>query len=461
MDRAAAELFLASLFVESTPERHEALRNAAKGARSWEGLPESLAAHGVLGLFLANLAAAGIELPAALAPTLAARTGEQRGADQRARLGLARFLAAAGRQGVEVTLVGHSALCFELYPEPLRRLGELELHVAPEHLARALRAGEEAGFLLAEQALPAWWHRRTHTALTLAPASSFLLPLRLATRLHHPSLLLTAREPEVLARRRRVAHEGHALFLLEPLDGLLELSVALARRAGEALLVSGRRHLLDAAARGVHPLRLDLLLDLRTFLEARHGDLRASEVLARASEWSAQPALRAALECLQMGLGFLPGAREWSRQVAQGLAAAAPPAANGSAPAQFRPDPVERLPQWLRPSDAFLARHQALPSGGGPRALRLARARHVAGVLGQCALAGAAFPLAVVARLLERERRRRLWADASTPQRMSDVNDAWRTAAARVEQQKPLRPRTIALPEDTERVAKYPDRYLG
>jgi hypothetical protein len=461
MERAAAELLLASLFVETTPERQDVLRNAAKATRNWEGVCESLGSHGVLGLFLANTAAAGIELPAALAALFGAKASEQRSADQRARVGLQRFLAAAGREGVEVTLIGASALCYDLYSTPVRRLGELELLVAREHHARALRAGEQAGFLLAEDSLPAGWYAHTHTATPLAPVSPVLPQLRLHTRLHHPSLLLTTREPEILARRRRVEHEGHRLHLLEPLDALLELATTLARRAGESLLVSGRRHLLDAAAHRDHALRLDLLVDLRTFVERHHGALQTSEVLSRASEWSAEPSLRSALECLQMGLGFAPGAREWSRQVAQALAAAAPPRPNGAAPAQFRPDPVERLPQWLRPCDAYLVRQHALPASSSARTLRLARARHVAGVLGACAAAGLGFPLALLARRLQRERRRRQWEFAQSPQRLSDVNDALRTAAARAEQQKPLTPRTIALPEEEERVARYPDHYRG
>src|SRR5207244_7545285 len=95
----------------------------------------------------------------------------------------------------------------------------------------------------------------------------------------------------------------------------------LCAHAGEALLTTGRRHLLGAAASPTHPLRLDQLLDLRAHVEARHGEIQPAALLARAAEWSAEPALRAALECIQMGLGFLPAARDWARQVAQGLAA--------------------------------------------------------------------------------------------------------------------------------------------
>lgn len=459
MDRAAAELCLASLFVETTPERLETLRNASKAVRNWDGLLPALEGHGVLSLFLRNLEQAGIELPPAIAPIFQARGGQQRDDDQRTRLTLQRFLAAAARERFELTLVGGSALFLELYPAPLRRAGELEFLAAPEHLARALSAGEQAGLLLADSTLPAWWYRRTETSLPLAPSSSMLRPVRVRTRLHHPSLLLTVHEPELLARRRRLAFEGHALFALDPIDGLLELSVQLATQAGEAL-VGGRSHLLAAASASTHALALDRVLDLRTHIERFHPDLPVAAVVARAREWSAEAALHAVLDCLQMGLGFLPAAREWARQLSQALAAALPHGRKGNAAALFRPDPIERLPQWLHPTDEFLARRYALARGASARTLNWARARHLAELVRAGATAGAGYPLALLLRRLARPVRRTIWDAAQTPQRMSDVSTAWRDAA-RLEQQKPIAPRTISLPPAEEGVTRFPDRYLG
>jgi hypothetical protein len=441
MQRAAAELFLASLFTETTPERLEALRNAAEAAKSWEGLLGALEGHGVLALFLRNVAAAGIELPASIAPSFQARATVQRDDHQRARLSLQRFLAAAARAGVEVTAVGGSALALELHPDGLRRAGEIELLVAPEHLTRALRAADEAGLLLDESALPAWWVRRAHASLALAPSSAMLRGMRLRTTLHHPSLLLLVREPEIVGRRRQIAFEGHPLRLLDPLDALLELAVRIA---------------VSAAGSSVDPLRLEHVLDLRTFVERRHAELPLAAVVARAQEWNAEPALRAVLECLLMGLGFLPEAREWARELARRLAAAATPGAC----ALFRPDPIERLPLWLRPSAAFLARRHALPLAPATSALRRARARHVALVLGSAALAGAAFPVALLARRLSRDARRRRWQSAQAPQRLSDVTEAWR-AAARVEQQQPIAPRAVRLLPQEEGALRFPDHYKG
>ena len=176
---------------------------------------------------------------------------------------------------------------------------------------------------------------------------------------------------------------------------------------------------------------------------------------------SAEPALRAALECLQMGLGFLPGAREWARRVLQGLATAPSTVLAGHTPPVFRPDPIERLPQWLRPSATYLERKNALPMGAAPARLQRARAGHLWELACVGLVAAVGFPLALAGRELGRKARAATWAKAQTPARLSDVNDAWRTAASRAEQQKPLAPRTISLPTKEESVARYPDRYAG
>jgi hypothetical protein len=43
---------------------------------------------------------------------------------------------------------------------------------------------------------------------------------------------------------------------------------------------------------------------------------------------------------------------------------------------------------------------------------------------------------------------------------MSDVSSAWR-AAARLDQQKPISPRSISLPPREENVLRFPDHYKG
>jgi hypothetical protein len=75
-------------------------------------------------------------------------------------------------------------------------------------------------------------------------------------------------------------------------------------------------------------------------------------------------------------------------------------------------------------------------------------------------VAGLGFPLALLGRRLARGARRAAWEKAHAPHRMSEVTDAWRSAA-RVEDVKPLVPRTIALPLPEEGVVRLPDHYDG
>ena len=58
---------------------------------------------------------------------------------------------------------------------------------------------------LDEAALPAWWYRNARLPVTLRPVSPMLRGLRLSPALHHPSLCLSVREPELVGRRRRPA----------------------------------------------------------------------------------------------------------------------------------------------------------------------------------------------------------------------------------------------------------------
>jgi len=465
MDRAAAELFLASLFLEPTPERESALKNAVPAAANWEGLLPALEAHGVLVLFRRNLERAGVELPAAIAPLLQSRANQLADEAQRTWLTLQRLLQVCAREPLEITLVGDSAFAFDVYPErTLRRPGTLELLVRGRHFAAALRCAEQAGLLLAESSLPARWQRSMHTSVELVPCSPLLCGVRLRARLHHPSLLLTVKQDELLQRRRSLDLEGSSVFTLDPLDRLLDLAVQLATRAGETLLAAGRRTLLAAAGSAGHPLRLSWILDLHSEVERRHAGLSVAGLVERAKEWNAEAALKASLELAHTGLGFAPEAREWVRQVTRGLAGASSSEGHGRAasalPVLFRPDPIERLPLWLRPSEAFLVRYYGLAAGASPRRLRVARARHLAGILGQGAVTLVALPIGLLARRLARNRRRAAWEEAQAPQRIGDLNDAWR-AAQRVEQQKAIAPRSVSLLPQEEGVQRLPDHYRG
>jgi len=467
MDRAAVELFLAALYVEGTPERQEALRLAASAARNWEGLVSVLDGHGLLLLFLRNLDQAGLEIPHTLEASLQARAGQLRSEQQRARLTLKQFLQTAAYEGLEVTLVGGTALSFEPHAlTDLRRPGPLELRVDQAHFSRALTVARQVGLLPGEASLPTWWHRLTRLPLRLLPTTPLLQEAELSTVLHHPSLLLTASTTDIDLRRGRLLVEGLAAQVLDPIDRLLDLSVRIATRAGAVLLQPGRSALAAASSSGNHPLRVGWVLDLAQEIERRHATHTVADVLARAQEWSAEPALCAALQCIQSGLGFSPPAREWARAVALGLArvpARVPPrlpGATSSLVALFRPDPIERLPHWAGPSEDYLARRFDLDAQASLRDRRLARARHLADLATQGALAAALWPPALLARRLGRDSSRRAWAGATSPQRLSEIKDAWR-AEVLLEKQKPLAPRTVSLPEPEEGRLRLPDRYLG
>jgi len=460
MDRPAAELVVASLFVEPTEERLAVLRQRAGAATNWDGLLLTVEAHGIVGLVRRNLERAGVELPPAVAPVLAMRAGNAGDACQRARLALQQVLSAAAREGVDVTLIGASAYAFDLYPDrTLRRPGTLEIHVRARDLRAALGAAESAGLLPEPRSLPAWWYRGTAMPLPLAPSSSLLCTARLHTRLHHPSLLLGVREQEVLARRQRSLYDGWAAHVLDPIDRVLDHAVRLAEGAGDKLLLPGRRGLVEAASDPGHPLRLDRVLDLLTAIERFLGDLPVAAVLERARQWRAEAPLTAVLQCLQ-GLGFAPAAREWARSVAMDLARSPGSVARPSAlPATFLPDPIERLPLWVRPTEDFLSRRYGLKSASRG-VLAWARTRHFATMASQGAVALIGLPIALVQRHMDRGQRDEALARAQSPQRQGDVVDAWRTAQ-RIEQQKAIAPRTLSLPPPEESAHRYPDHYAG
>lgn len=461
MDRAAAELLVASLFVDPSAERLAALKQRSAAVTNWDTLLNAAQGHGVVGLLRHNLDAAGVELPASIAPVLAARASEAGDAGQRARLALQQILSAAAVENLDVTLVGASSYAFDLYADrALRRPGLLELHVRARDLRTALRAAEVAGLLPEPRSLPAWWYRGTALPLPLAPSSSLLCRARLHTRLHHPSLLLGVREAEVRERRKRFSHEGWSVHVLDPIDRVLDHAVRLAASAGDKLLLPGRRGLVEAASDPGHPLRLDLVLDLATAIERFLADLPVAAVLERARQWRAEAPLSAALQCLQSGLGFVAPARDWARSVAMDLARGPRGVAQPNAlPATFRPDPIERLPLWARPTEDFLVRRYAIERATRP-ALARAQALHYATLLVQGTVALLGLPIALVQRWMDRGQRDEALARAQSPQRQTDVVDAWR-ASQRLEQQKAITPRTLALPPPEEGAQRYPDHYAG
>lgn len=456
LDRSAAELVLATLFLEPSPERLESLRKAVGAVRSYGGFLQTLEAHGVLGTAARNLELVGVELPPIVGPDLEQRAAELREGQRRARLTLQRFLQAAGRAEIEVTLLEESAL--QRDPDSsLHNAGPLDLLVSRKHLAAAARAGAAVGLALGEGVLPIWWHLFARSPLWLASGSPLLCPVRLRGHLHHPSQLLTVELEELFRRRRRAEFEGLPVYTLDPADRLLYLATAVASRAGEALNSPGRRSLLAAASAPGHPLRLGWILQVRAEVERAQAELSPQALVARAHEWCGEEALRATLECIHGGLGFLPGAKEWVRQVLLGLApqgAGLPARAPaGAEPAyDFRADIVERLPRWFLPPQAYLVRRYQLPVDASPGKRRAVRAEHIARVLLHGTLALSLFPAALLARRLSRPARRRGLEQARGSERAQDAVLDWLQAARAASAPRSVL-RTVALegvPEDDE-----------
>jgi hypothetical protein len=126
----SGELALAALYLSPTPEREAELRRAAAALGDWDPALAALEAHGILGLARANLERAGAPVPQAAAARLRARAAAMHAIGLGFRLTLERFLAEAGRAGVEVTLLKGAALALDLYPAPgLRTQADLDLLV--------------------------------------------------------------------------------------------------------------------------------------------------------------------------------------------------------------------------------------------------------------------------------------------------------------------------------------------
>lgn len=453
MDRTASELCLATLFLRPTPERQVALGPLVQAVQDWAGLLDALEAHGVLGLFRRNLEAADVELPASVASALAPRAGRARDAGQRARLSVERISGHARGAGLDVTLRGEAVDLLELYEgADLRAPGVLDLHATARELRALLKALPRAGFLPEPGSLPTWWYRRLDLPVPLAPASPFLSAVRLHGCWHHPSLLIGVHESTLDGRRRRLGGPGVDAAAgpraLDPLDHLLDVTVELATHAGETLR-AGRRTLLAAAARPDQPLRLGRVLDLHTRVETRCAEIPVDALLERAREWNAEAPLQAALECLQTGLGLEAEAREWARRATQALARTTAGARPSPA---FRPDPIERLPQWVRPESSLLQRRHGSLSRG--------RVRHGLELVRQASVAGLGWPIACLQRRLERQQQAAAWDEARRPDRLADVTAAWR-AAQRAEEQSPIRPRTLSLPVRDPHETRLPDHYAG
>jgi hypothetical protein len=431
---ATGELVLATLYLAPSEERDRALAAAAAAsALDWDAALVALEAHGVLGLARRNLERAGARLPERAHLHLRARAEVMRALEVGFRLTLERFLAAAARRGIEMTLLKGAALAQDLYPPGgLRMQGDLDLLVAPGDVPGALAAAREIGLDLPPRAFPAWWHRLAHFHLKLVPADPLQRELELHWHLHPEAALHTVRLEDLCARRRPLMLAGPAgpagtlagtltgvrAWTLDPLDRLLHLATHLARHAPHALDAAAaglhaphapatgrdRAALAEVATEPTHPLRLKWLLDVHAVIEASHGALDADALGARASEWSAARELALVLAAAD-ALGFAPDAAEWVARVRAGLQiraeaplARARPSARPLPGLDVRASALAAFPRWVFPPRAHLAR-----TGGDSLPARFA---HATRVLARATLVALATPPAWLASRLRRRARR-------------------------------------------------------
>jgi hypothetical protein len=393
-DRGTGALVLAALYLEPTAEREAELRRAAAAGVDWEAARVALEAHGILGLARANLVRARANVPAGARRQLDERAAAMRALELGFRLTLERFLLAAERERVEVTLLKGASLSADLYPERgLRSQSDLDLLVRPADVPRALAAARRIGLVQPPRALAAWWYRRAHFHLKLEPLDGLQREIELHWHLHPSAQLYTVRLEDLLARRRPLELAGTRAWTLDPLDRLLHLVTHLVRHCPLGMLE--RETLHEWAADPRVPLRLKWLLDVRSEIELRSHELGERALARRAAEWNAESELALVLAWLRDRLGFAGAARERVEEVLAAL-----PRAGSAAPfvpARDRPlagldlrrSALLAFPRWVWPPASYFGRL----AGNGPAPVAR-RAAHAAGVLARAALVLAATPLA-------------------------------------------------------------------
>jgi hypothetical protein len=402
----AGELVLASLYVTPDGERTAELRRAAAGPVDWERALVALEAHGVLGLALRNLLRAGAEVPPAALERLKERDRVLGAVGLGFRLTLERFLEAAARDWIEVTLLKGASLALDLYPRGLRSQGDLDLLVRPDQVLAAVAAARRIGLAPPSSALPVWWYRLAHFHLKLEPADGLQREIELHWHLHPSSRLHGVRLADLLARRRPVELAGLAAWTLDPLDRLLHLVTHLVRHSPPNAL--DRATLSAWAADPRAPLRMKWLLDVRAEVETRHTTLDVDELARRAAEWNAGAELALVLAWIELRLGFAEAARSWVARVLTALPQGSEPAAftgvahdRALAGFDLRPSALRALPRWVWPPAKALVR----PSSNGAVPLQR-RLGHAARVLAHVGLVLLATPFAWLARLARNLARR-------------------------------------------------------
>ncbi len=432
LDAATADFGLDGLFLEATPQRLERLAASAR-SMAWEPLVRALESHGVLLLFLRNLALAGVEPPADARALVAQRERVLREDARRFRFTLLRFLHEAQARGVVPVLLKGASLGLDLYPDVLRSQGDIDLLVKTEELAPAISAARAIGLIIDADAFPGWWYRLAHFHRKLVPATALVREIELHWSLVHPSALLTIQDEALRSRAQEQRVFGVAIRSLDPADRFLHLVTHLVSHAGGALGPPDRTTMRAVLEDPESPLKLRWTVDIHAEWEKRSGLWTSNQLAERAHEWNAEPHLCWALRWVRSAWGFEPDPEHRAALVLEDLGAPQPLPRRSrvsGAPVRgfdFRARALGGAFPWAFPPASYLERRY------GARSLidrALWRALRGVEVLARLGLAVLLLPAALVGRVLLRRARKRAFAQANSPERVLDLSVAWRRFVA-------------------------------
>ncbi|MDH3280601.1 MAG: nucleotidyltransferase family protein [Gammaproteobacteria bacterium] len=142
-----------------------AIRTAARGQKSWQGIVDQAEAHGIAPIAYRNLKHAGVTMPRNVAQALQGLTlRHRRSAEIRTNM-LLQILDVLDAAGIHAIVLKGAALMHLIYPEPgLRPMRDLDILVDPRRAADAQRRlidelsftpqGEHRGFMFHHHHLP-------------------------------------------------------------------------------------------------------------------------------------------------------------------------------------------------------------------------------------------------------------------------------------------------------------------
>ncbi len=270
----------------------KSLARRAREVGDWHSVVSAAFDHGVGGLLVASLGAAGVELPAPVGEGAEQILVRDRLWHRKVLADLGQVLEAFERAGIRSVALKGPVLGERIYPEPaLRPAGDLDFLVTPDTFDRAMEVLRTLGMV--ERTPP-------HVARRAPHAAEFESPDRIRVELHWQA---SSRPGTTLDSAPLVARsvpfplgDGHETRVLELADELLYLAVHAAR------------HRLT---------RLRWLWEIRTLLE-RCSEEELERFLDRAREANVARAVAVTLGVLHERLKCAR-AGECSRRLPRGL----------------------------------------------------------------------------------------------------------------------------------------------